>query len=189
MGDKEKAEYSGESEENSTQKQSKEATKDAKKSGDHKHDGKCDHDHFDDGGVGSKEESVKLINRMAGALKKAREDGLPQALNKKPPLSAASNYLANHNIKKRILHVGNPSKMPAECTAPGGGIAYPKHTKFIFDYRIRDPDNPEEFLDDTKKYGKKMELYSGKDFQIEVRIIRNSLNIFTNDTTVQGSGR
>ncbi|KAM3179040.1 hypothetical protein ACTXT7_001345 [Hymenolepis weldensis] len=146
---------------------SKSTKKDINKSTDQKRDKECDHDHVDDGGIKSKEEGEKLINRMADALRKAREDGLPQSLNKKPPLSAASNYLMTHNIRKRILHVGNPSKMPAECTAPGGGIAYPKHTKFIFDYRIGDPDTPEDFLDDTKKYGKKMELYSGKDFQIE----------------------
>lgn len=149
-----------------TSDSSKSTKKNINKSKDHKHD--CDHDHVDDGGVKSKEEGEKLINQMADALRKAREDGLSQSLNKKPPLSAASNYLMTHNIRKKILHVGNPSKMPAECTAPGGGIAYPKHTRFIFDYRIRDPDTPEDFLDDTKKYGKKMELYSGKDFQIEV---------------------
>ncbi|KAH9284276.1 AH receptor-interacting protein [Echinococcus granulosus] len=126
----------------------------------------CD-DHFDDGGVGSKEESAKLINRMAEALRRAREDGLPDSANKKPPLSAALAYLARHNIRKRIIHVGSASRMPAECGAPGGGIAYPKLTKFIFDYRIRDPDAPEVFIDDTKKYGKRMELYCGKDFQIE----------------------
>ncbi|VDL62144.1 unnamed protein product [Hymenolepis diminuta] len=150
-----------------TSESSKSTKKDTNKSTDHKNDKDCDHDHVDDGGVRSKEEGEKLINQMADALRKAREDGLSQSLNKKPPLSAASNYLMTHNIRKRILHVGNPSKMPAECTAPGGGIAYPKHTKFIFDYRIGDPDTPEDFLDDTKKYGKKMELYSGKDFQIE----------------------
>ncbi|VDD75376.1 unnamed protein product [Mesocestoides corti] len=99
----------------------------------------------------TKAESEELANRMAAALRRARQDGLPDSLNKKPPLSAALAYLAKHNIKKRILHVGNASKMPAECSAPGGGIAYPKLTKFIFDYRIRDPDTPEEFLDDTKK--------------------------------------
>ncbi|KAM7534957.1 hypothetical protein Aperf_G00000092301 [Anoplocephala perfoliata] len=134
---------------------------------DHKHSQACDHNHFDDGGVSSKEEGARLISQMSEALRRAREDGLPERLNKKPPLSAASNYLARHNIRKRILHLGNAAKMPAECSAPGGGVAYPKLTKFIFDYRIRDPDTPEVFLDDTKKYGKKMELYCGKDFQIE----------------------
>lgn len=104
---------------------------------------------------------------MAEALRRAREDGLPDSANKKPPLSAALAYLARHNIRKRIIHVGSASRMPAECGAPGGGIAYPKLTKFIFDYRIRDPDAPEVFIDDTKKYGKRMELYCGKDFQIE----------------------
>lgn len=143
------------------------ANRDTNKSANHKHGEDCDTDHFDDGGVSSKEERERLISRMADALRKARQDGLPQSLNKKPPLSAASTYLINHNIRKRILHIGNPSKLPAECTAPGGGIAYPKHTKFLFDYRIRDPDTPEDFLDDSKKYGKKMELYSGKEFQIE----------------------
>ncbi|VDO13339.1 unnamed protein product [Rodentolepis nana] len=146
---------------------SKLANKDTNKSVNPKHGDDCDNGHFDDGGVSSKEEGERLISQMANALRKARQDGLPQSLNKKPPLSAASTYLMNHNIRKRILHIGNPSKLPAECTAPGGGIAYPKHTKFIFDYRIGNPDTPEDFLDDTKKYGKKMELYSGKDFQIE----------------------
>ncbi|KAL5961404.1 AH receptor-interacting protein [Taenia solium] len=131
------------------------------------HDSISRDDHFDDGGVSSKEEGEKLINRMAEALRRAREDGLPDSANKKPPLSAALAYLARHNIRKRIIHVGSASLMPAECGAPGGGIAYPKLTKFIFDYRIRDPDAPEVFIDDTKKYGKRMELYCGKDFQIE----------------------
>lgn len=135
---------------------------------DHKHSHACDHDDFDDGGVSSKEERARMVSRMSEALRRAREDGLPCSLSKKPPLSTALNYLARHNIRKRILHVGSAAKMPAECSAPGGGIAYPKLTKFIFDYRIRDPDAPEIFLDDTKKYGKKMELYCGKDFQIEV---------------------
>ena len=130
-------------------------------------------DHFNDGGACSKEEGKRLLSHMAEALKRAREDGLPDSMNKKPPLSAALSYLARMNIRKRILHVGSAARMPPECSAPGGGIAYPKLTKFIFDYRIRDPDTPEVFLDDTKKYGKRMELYCGKDFQIEVSVLIN----------------
>ncbi|VDO04963.1 unnamed protein product [Rodentolepis nana] len=158
---------------------SKLANKDTNKSVNPKHGDDCDNGHFDDGGVSSKEEGERLISQMANALRKARQDGLPQSSNKKPPLSAASTYLMNHNIRKRILHIGKPSKLPAECTASGGGIAYPIHTKFIFNYRIGDPDTPEDFLDDhTKKYGKKMELYSGNDFQIEVSYVVFANRIF-----------
>lgn len=123
----------------------------------------------------TKKESEALVNRMAEALRKARLDGLPESVNKKPPLSAALAYLAQANIRKLTLHVGSAARMPPQCSAPGGGIAYPPHTKFIFDYRVRDPDNPEVFFDDTKKYGKKMELYCGKDFQIEVRCLENAV--------------
>ncbi|VDL94409.1 unnamed protein product [Schistocephalus solidus] len=121
-----------------------------------------------------KEESIKLAERMAEALARARSDPAAAAVAasaaKRQAPSSALAYLMHNNIMKRTLHTGGGSlaPLPDECRAPGGGIAYPRETKFIFDYRIRDPDEPDVFLDDTKKYGKRMELYSGKDFQIEV---------------------
>uniref|UniRef100_A0A0X3NUK5 AH receptor-interacting protein n=2 Tax=Schistocephalus solidus TaxID=70667 RepID=A0A0X3NUK5_SCHSO len=120
-----------------------------------------------------KEESIKLAERMAEALARARSDPAAAAVAasaaKRQAPSSALAYLMHNNIMKRTLHTGGGSlaPLPDECRAPGGGIAYPRETKFIFDYRIRDPDEPDVFLDDTKKYGKRMELYSGKDFQIE----------------------
>ncbi|BHF73558.1 Aryl-hydrocarbon-interacting protein-like 1 [Sparganum proliferum] len=120
-----------------------------------------------------KEESIKLAERMAEALARARSArsdpaAAAAAATKRQAPSSALAYLMHNNIMKRTLHTGGSfTQLPDECRAAGGGIAYPPETKFIFDYRIRDPNEPDIFLDDTKKYGKRMELYSGKDFQIE----------------------
>ncbi|CAH8472709.1 unnamed protein product [Schistosoma rodhaini] len=70
------------------------------------------------------------------------------------------------NIEKRIIH-GSVEKVPSGCEAPGGGLAYPKETKFIFHYQIRKLDEDCTVIDDTRKYGKTMEVYSGKEFQLE----------------------
>ncbi|CAH8471767.1 unnamed protein product [Schistosoma margrebowiei] len=70
------------------------------------------------------------------------------------------------NIEKRIIH-GSVEKVSPDCQAPGGGLAYPKETKFIFHYQIRKLDEDRTVIDDTRKYGKTMEVYSGKEFQLE----------------------
>lgn len=70
------------------------------------------------------------------------------------------------NIEKRIIH-GSVEKIPLDCQACGGGLAYPKETKFIFHYQVRKLDEDCTVIDDTRKYGKTMELYSGKEFQLE----------------------
>ncbi|CAH8473163.1 hypothetical protein MS3_00001734 [Schistosoma haematobium] len=70
------------------------------------------------------------------------------------------------NIEKRIIH-GSVEKVSPDCQAPGGGLAYPKETKFIFHYQIRKLDEDRTVIDDTRRYGKTMEVYSGKEFQLE----------------------
>ncbi|CAI2724177.1 unnamed protein product [Schistosoma spindalis] len=70
------------------------------------------------------------------------------------------------NIEKRIIH-GSVEKVSPHFQAPGGGLAYPKETKFIFHYQIRKLDEDRTVIDDTRKYGKTMEVYSGKEFQLE----------------------
>ncbi|CAH8451051.1 unnamed protein product [Schistosoma turkestanicum] len=70
------------------------------------------------------------------------------------------------NIEKRIIH-GSVEKVPSDCQAAGGGLAYPKETKFIFHYQIRKLNEDCTVIDDTRKYGKTMEVYSGKEFQLE----------------------
>ncbi|CAH8450660.1 unnamed protein product [Heterobilharzia americana] len=70
------------------------------------------------------------------------------------------------NIEKRIIY-GSVEKIPPACQAAGGGLAYPKETKFIFHYQIRKLDDDHTVIDDTRKYGKTMEMYSGKEFQLE----------------------
>ncbi len=137
-----------------------------------KHSSGCSadcHKHAHDGCQHGKEAMVK---RMAEALRRTRLAENDKTGPRKPEpatSSTAAAYLCKHNIMKRTLNAGvGLQRMPPECLAAGGGISYPAETKFIFNYRIRDPDEPDVFLDDTKRYGKTMELYSGKDFQIEV---------------------
>ncbi|KAA3675640.1 AH receptor-interacting protein [Paragonimus westermani] len=83
-----------------------------------------------------------------------------------PVSKVHSSDIGAKNIEKRTLHAGTGS-IPPGCEAPGGGLAYPKESKFIFHYQIRKVDSDQTVLDDTRKYGKTMEIYSGKEFQMD----------------------
>ncbi|CAH8827295.1 unnamed protein product [Trichobilharzia szidati] len=84
--------------------------------------------------------------------------------DKAPSYKSTSTVLKN--IEKRIIY-GSVEKIPLDCQAAGGGLAYPKESKFIFHYQIRKLDDDHTVIDDTRKYGKTMEMYSGKEFQLE----------------------
>lgn len=133
------------------------------------------HGHKHETGVGGsccsndKKEAETLVARMAEVLRRAKDSPGDAKELKITTSTHALAYLCENNIVKRTQHQGSVERMPLECRGSGGGIIYPPQTKFIFNYRVRDPMEPDVFLDDTKKYGKEMELYSGKDFQIEVR--------------------
>ncbi|KAL3316014.1 hypothetical protein Ciccas_005341 [Cichlidogyrus casuarinus] len=72
------------------------------------------------------------------------------------------------NIQKRLLHVGSGFPLAESCQRAGGGYEYPPETKFVFHYQIKTVEPAAVVvMDDTKKYGKSMELYSGKKFQLE----------------------
>lgn len=95
-------------------------------------------------------------------------------LGDKAPCHKTANIKSTFkNIEKRIIH-GSVEKVSPDCQAPGGGLAYPKETKFIFHYQIRKLDEDRTVIDDTRRYGKTMEVYSGKEFQLEVRRARFS---------------
>ena len=66
-------------------------------------------------------------------------------------------------ISKKLIYPGKTSTGPEP-------LHYPKDTKFYFHYQIKKFENLAEpvVIDDSKKYGKIMEVYSGKQFQLEV---------------------
>lgn len=105
----------------------------------------------------------ELVQHLGTALKNWKNT-TPQSdgeRSKSIPFNSESK-----RIEKRILHAGS-SSIPPGCDAPGGGLAYPKESKFIFHYQIRKTNDDRTILDDTRNYGKTMELYSGKEFQLD----------------------
>ncbi|CAL8071883.1 unnamed protein product [Calicophoron daubneyi] len=100
----------------------------------------------------------ELLEHLGAALKGWKPGDHPSTVKQDSP--------SMRNIQKRIVH-GSTNPIPVNCEAPGGGLAYPKESKFIFHYQIRKLDEEHTVLDDTRKYGKLMELYSDKEFQID----------------------
>ncbi|CAH8558018.1 unnamed protein product [Dicrocoelium dendriticum] len=105
-----------------------------------------------------------LVHHLGTALKNWK-NATPQSDNEQRGESISANS-ETKRIEKRIVHAGS-STIPSGCDAPGGGLTYPKESKFIFHYQIRKTDDDRTVLDDTRKYGKTMELYSGKEFQLD----------------------
>ncbi|THD23584.1 Aryl hydrocarbon receptor interacting [Fasciola hepatica] len=121
---------------------------------------KCEHSHKGHSGKGYQPE---LINTLAAALKNWKTSD--QNSESKTMKSGGGDVVAR-NIEKRIIH-GSSRAIPLGCEAAGGGLAYPKESKFIFHYQIRKLDDDRTVIDDTREYGKTMELYSGKEFQLD----------------------
>ncbi|OON16688.1 hypothetical protein X801_07496 [Opisthorchis viverrini] len=107
----------------------------------------------------------ELIETLSTALKNWKTTEATDS-SKKSAKPVNSGDGVARNIEKHILH-GSAGVIPPGCEAPGGGLAYPKESKFVFHYRIRKVDDDHTVLDDTRKYGKSMELYSGKEFQLD----------------------
>ncbi|KAF8563038.1 Aryl hydrocarbon receptor interacting [Paragonimus westermani] len=103
----------------------------------------------------------ELLTNLSTALKQWKQADTDDQV---PTVRSAA--VGAKNIEKRTLHAGTGS-IPPGCEAPGGGLAYPKESKFIFHYQIRKVDSDQTILDDTRKYGKTMEIYSGKEFQLD----------------------
>lgn len=120
-----------------------------------------DHSHKDHSGKGCQPE---ILNTLAHAIKswKTSDQGSPSKVVKSEEGDAIT-----RTIEKRIIH-GSTRAIPVGCEAAGGGLAYPKESKFVFHYQIRKLDDDRTVLDDTRKYGKTMEVYSGKEFQLDV---------------------
>ncbi|KAA0187723.1 Aryl hydrocarbon receptor interacting [Fasciolopsis buskii] len=119
-----------------------------------------DHSHKDHSGKGCQPE---ILNTLAHAIKswKTSDQGSPSKVVKSEEGDAIT-----RTIEKRIIH-GSTRAIPVGCEAAGGGLAYPKESKFVFHYQIRKLDDDRTVLDDTRKYGKTMEVYSGKEFQLD----------------------
>ncbi|TGZ63903.1 hypothetical protein CRM22_006650 [Opisthorchis felineus] len=107
----------------------------------------------------------ELLETLSAALKTWKTTEATDS-SKKSAKPVNSGDEVARNIEKHILH-GSAGVIPPGCEAPGGGLAYPKESKFVFHYRIRKVDDDHTVLDDTRKYGKSMELYSGKEFQLD----------------------